>query len=328
MTNKKNLLNNPLLSNTSRPQKFVGVVICIIICFLTTSCYTGVESTKKIELSRNDVKATTPTAEDKYLDSVSAAPLSEWKIGKSFLVSDDRALLTFLSRSVPQELTTLKGRILKYIGTEINIRPDGIQTLLIRFTDGKYTLLYDTGKSEYESNKSFTSDALETLIDLDIISDLNKLMQGKTYWTRSPIWYDSQERIILGQKYIPVSIDSVTAGTLIFPIRVYFTDSNKNSAHYLMSLSNRIGASSRRFSTLFYLDDLKKKYSGINDEVWKLIQECKVREGMTKEECRLSLGDPKESSSGHNYSVMFDTWIYDGGRYLQFEDGLLVRFRY
>jgi hypothetical protein len=48
---------------------------------------------------------------------------------------------------------------------------------------------------------------------------------------------------------------------------------------------------------------------------------------MTKEECRLSLGNPAEVDTGHDYSQTLDLWKYNDGTTLWFEDGILTRIR-
>ena len=93
-----------------------------------------------------------------------------------------------------------------------------------------------------------------------------------------------------------------------------------------MNPSNR-GLESRTFSTLFYLSDPKLRYPSIRRDVWDLIRNESVREGMTKEECKLALGNPDDVATGHDWSQTIDIWNYKNGTFLQFQDGLLTRFR-
>ena len=84
---------------------------------------------------------------------------------------------------------------------------------------------------------------------------------------------------------------------------------------------------SRSFSALFYLSDPKRRYPQITQENWALIQEGKVGLGMTKEECKLAIGNPDEVRSGHNRAQIMDIWQYSNGTYLFFADGLLNEYR-
>ena len=51
----------------------------------------------------------------------------------------------------------------------------------------------------------------------------------------------------------------------------------------------------------------------MDDAVWEMICAGKVREGMTKEECRLSLGNPDDVDSGHDWNSTLDIWRYENG---------------
>ena len=57
--------------------------VCVSLATFLTGCFTGIESTKKIELSRGDMKMTAPSPEKLYLDSILAAPLGQWDIGNA-----------------------------------------------------------------------------------------------------------------------------------------------------------------------------------------------------------------------------------------------------
>ena len=75
---------------------------------------------------------------------------------------------------------------------------------------------------------------------------------------------------------------------------------------------------------LYRLSAPTTSYPAISDENWALIQKGKIRLGMTKEECRLSLGNPTSTDSGHDYSSTIDIWKYEDGTFLRFQDGLLI----
>lgn len=84
---------------------------------------------------------------------------------------------------------------------------------------------------------------------------------------------------------------------------------------------------SRSFSSLFSLNDPKLAYPGITPEIWEIICRGGLTVGMTKEECKLSLGNPKEVDTGHDWNSLMDYWKYDDGTYLLFQDGRLINYR-
>ncbi|MDE6443494.1 MAG: hypothetical protein K2K64_03600, partial [Muribaculaceae bacterium] len=140
------------------------------------------------------------------------------------------------------------------------------------------------------------------------------------------LWYDMDGNRLAGRKFVPVTVRQVLPGSMVFPIKAVFEDEEGDKAYVLLNFGNS-GTDSRSFSHIFSLDDIRKKFPGITDEVWSLICREKIKAGMTKDECRLSLGNPTEVSAGHDYSQTLDLWHYPDGTVLWFEDGLLSRFR-
>lgn len=300
--------------------------MAILSLTLLPSCFTGVEGTKKISLSRDDKKIIQPSEEDVFFKPVAGDPLSEWEIKRPFIAADNRTLLIFDQQGLPIDPDAVKlgGKTLLYEGVETRIAADGTGDAVIVFSCGDMTLRHNTGKDVAIALETVTSDAIPMVIDLKMIESAKALLTGKTLWTRSPLWYDAAGERIPGKKYVPVTVTGVEPGTLVFPLKVKFKDANGNEAWAFMNFGNS-GKESRSFSNVFYITDLRLKFPAIADDVWDLICSGKVRIGMTKEECKLSLGTPQEVNSGHDYSQTLDLWHYTDGAVLWFEDGILTR---
>ena len=299
----------------------------MILVFLS-SCFTGVESTKKITLSKEDRKAIRLTEEDSFLKSIQPSPLSEWEKGMPFYATDNRVILIFDQQGLPTnpEEAQMKGKILTYGGCDSHIGADGKKYTDIIFQDGEQIYRYNTNKTEKEASSTVMSDKIPMLIDMNMVQQAAGLMKGKKLWTRTALWYDTEGNKIKGKKFIPVHVQEVKPGSMVFPLMVMFKDEEDNNAALFINFGNS-GTDSRSFSHIFTLEDIRKKYPSTTDEIWNLISTEQVRKGMTKEECRLSLGVPTEVSSGHDYSQTLDLWHYPDGMVLWFEDGLLSRFR-
>ena len=164
------------------------------------------------------------------------------------------------------------------------------------------------------------------IADLDLILKWKEKITGKTLWTKSNLWYDSGGDRIEGLKFAKVKVEDVVPSTGDFPIRVKITGPSGNEAYIQMSYTSDIH-DSRDFASIFFLSDPKEKYPQISKENWNRIQRGKLGEGMTKEECKLSIGNPDEVRSGHSHSETMDIWQYSDGTYLYFTDGLLKEFR-
>lgn len=302
-------------------------LVAVFLTVTMSSCFTGVEGTKKITLSREDRRTLNPTEEEKFFVGIQGSPLSAWKLGKPFVAADDKAILIFDQQGLPPdpESSGIGGKLIYYEGTRSTLGADGRMYTSIVFRFGNNHLTYNTGKSSEEA-LALTSDQIPMLIDNDMVAETKALLTGKQFWIKSPLWYDAVGNRIPGMKFIPVTITDVLPASVAFPINIKFTYGNSEEAWVFMNFGNS-GTESRSFPSIFSLSDIRKRYPMITDESWELICREKVRTGMTKEECKLALGNPTEVNSGHDYSQTLDLWNYSDGTVLWFEDGLLTRFR-
>lgn len=318
-------------SNEHYPGKCGSHIIytmCVCILLGLSSCFTGIESTQKVKLSREDRKNLEPTEEELYFKGVAPTPLSEWKPGKGFLAADNKTILIFNQHGLPSDpdVAALGGKILNFSGIEPKLEPDGSQSASIIFSDGTQSYRYDSGKPYSQAPQSVTSDKIPMLIDLEMVEMARKLLSGNTYWIRSPLWYDDIGNRIPGQKFVPVTISAVEPGNVAFPLKLHISSQEGNAAWIFMNFGNS-ASETRTFANLFYLSDIRKKYPSITDDVWEVICNGNFKTGMTKEECKLSIGTPTEVNRGADYTRAYDVWQYPNGIVLWFEDGILTRFR-
>lgn len=308
-----------------RVKFFLTLLIPLLIL---PSCFTGIESTKKIHLTREDKKNMIPTKEELFMNQVVAPPLKEWQPGKKFIVSDDKALLVIVPRSgiLPYGPDSIKGKELTFMGVESKINAAGKLTVSLAFSDGIYNYSYDTGKEFNDAMENFTGDRVPMLIDEEMVEEARQLLVGQKFWTRSNLWYDEDGNRIDGEKYVEVTIEDVSTGNMVFPLRIEIKTEKGKSAYLFMNFGTAENES-RPFNILFSFSDIRKHYPNIDDETWEYICRAKVKEGMTKDEVRLSLGNPSDLASGHDYSQTLDIWSYENGVVLWFEDGKLVKIR-
>ena len=303
--------------------KYIAL-LCCLLPLLLSSCFTGVESTNKITLSRDDRRRSRPTAEESLLASISPDPLSQWQKGKKLLVADDK--INILLESLPATPPLAEGDTLHFMNTRRKVAPDGSVLLMLVLENRGALYSLSTGRSPEVADSAFSSRQIPLLIDLDMVEHADRLLRDRTVWIRTPLWQDKEGNTIRRRKFVPVTVSAVLPGDKAFPMRVAFRDENGEAAFVPMGFRNS-GPDSRDFATLFFLADNRKRYSDISDANWQLIQQGLLAAGMTKEECKLSIGNPSDVNSGHDYSRTLEIWQYDDGSYLRFADGLLVDFR-
>ncbi|MDE6717589.1 MAG: DUF2845 domain-containing protein [Muribaculaceae bacterium] len=291
-----------------------------------TGCSTGIEGTKAIKYSKGVKKENMPSPEEKFISGIESIRLKDWKQGRRFMFIDDRASLVFESDAPRSELASLKGKRVEYSGTERRITPGGVEQAVVRFSDGIYTYSYPTGKLPTESDTLLTSLDFPMLADLATVDQYRRLLQGVSLWTRNSLWYDDDGEKIRGRRFVKVIIDSVSTGQNGFLMDLSIRDENGDRAHIYMNPVNR-GLESRTFPSLFLLTDPRERHTSISDEVWDLICRGLVRPGMTKEECKLALGNPDDVNTAHDWNQTIDIWNYNNGTFLHFQDGLLTKFR-
>lgn len=296
------------------------------LMLMLAGCFTGIESTQKINITREDRKLLTLTEEDTFLNKVHGQPLAEWNTGKQFIVSDGRISLLF-DRSggyhEHSDTSGMAGRHLAFKGISHRRLPDASEETVLLLSDEKNEFRLPTGKSPLESRYGVQSSDIPMLIDLDMVKDADRLLTGRKLWIRTALWYDIDGNRMAGRKFIPVTVERVEPGTMVFPLRLTLSDESGLIFIQYMNIGNGSNES-RSFAKLFRLSDPRTSYPAISDENWALIQKGKIRLGMTKEECRLSLGNPTSTDSGHDYSSTIDIWKYEDGTFLRFQDGLLI----
>ncbi len=313
------------LHNSIKTFSCMAVAFSAAVCI---SCSTGIESTKKIRMTKEDVRLMVKSPEQKYAENIHGTPLSSWQKGKRFMAMSDRTPYIFEPNDLLSEnqVESLKGKYLTFIGLDSTINPDLREECVLLFSDGTHTLRFRTGKSTEAALKEIDSSRLPLISDLDLIDEWGKKIAGSSFWTKSNLWYDEMGDRLPGLKFAKVTVEDVEPSTGDFPIRIRIAGPSGEKAYLQMNYTSDLH-DSRNFAALFFLTDPKDRYPNISDENWVLIQRGRVGEGMTKEECKLSIGNPEEVQNGHNRSQLLDIWQYSDGTYLIFTDGLLTNFR-
>ena len=296
---------------------------CILIPWLLQSCFTGVEGTSKITLSKKEISAVSPSGEEIFVNELAPTVVKDWPMGKAFLIADEKLSL-IVENNGNLELRT--GDTIYYDGIKLRTGPDGSASGAISFLTKSNAISYPLEKTPDLINKSVTSAELPMVIDLETVEKFRNKLIGKKLWTRTTLWYDACLRHKRGRKFASVTVTDVEAGNAYFPLKVSFSDESGNSGVLLMNTGSS-GNESRSFSRLFSLTDPRTNYPNVSESNWNAIQNEELREGMTKEECRLSRGNPSDIDRGHDYSNTMEIWYYPNGSYLKILNGILIEHK-
>lgn len=305
----------------------INILLISLIGLISSGCSTGIENTKTIRYSKTEKREIAPSPEEALLSDISGVSLKDWKPGRRFLISDNRAAVVFESTS-PLSVSSepLKGKLIKFREVRQRITPGGESQAVLVFEDDSKEYLYPSGKRYKDALENISSLDVPMLIDLETVEAYRDRLKGLSVWSRSSLWYDEKGEKFQGRRFVPLKIVDVSPGDLLFMIHLSVIDENGENAVIYMNPVYR-GMESRTFPSLFCLSDPKLHHQSIRPEIWELIRNERVCEGMTKEECKLALGNPDDVSTGHDWNQTIDIWTYKNGTFLQFQDGLLTRFR-
>lgn len=291
-------------------------------------CFTGIESTPRItagEVRRQD--AARPTAEMLFMADVTQQRPAAWQPGKRFHVADARVAKLFAA-DTGARTDSLAGTDLVYLRMEptASLTGEGATYVVLLSAAGD-TLRYRVDASPAALAKRERLEIPFT-VELDPVLRADSMMRGHIYYISTPLWRCTDGRSRPGLRHVPVRIERVAPGSDgIYPAAVVFTpvDTPTDTAMVMMSLGGNTAP--RSFASLFSFTNPRDSYPHITDDVWQLIVHSRVQTGMTRDECRLALGNPVSNEQIPTTAGMVDRWSYGDGIYLIFEDGTLSAFR-
>lgn len=302
-----------------------NIMAASVFSLMLTGCFTGVENTPRI--TDKDVRKQTVESkpEDTYLEGIKQRNISScFKKGKPWVIVDPKFKL--LLNPEAQDINIQKGDTIRFKAFEeaITVTGDHVAELYLTTSNGE-TIVYRTS---VDFNKILTGYPIVVpfTVDLDLVEDVRNKMLGQKFYIETRTRYDMNDQIYYGRKFVPVTICSVDYGNEYYPIRLTATEKNGQPFRLYMSISPE-SRMPRKFSALFSISDPHLNYPNILPETWDKIVEGKVAAGMTRDECRLALGNPDNIDRQAGYSSVREIWTYNNGSYLLFMDGLLETFR-
>jgi|GEM_PF-4772164 len=209
----------------------------------------------------------------------------------------------------------------------------------ILFTDNNdemYIYQYKGAPSDFCSEKT----RVPRLIFLNDIDKARELFIGQKLYILTDYWRSDDTLIVDDtQKFVPVTILNIGVGGTDGYYKFVFKAQNEKEYFVNIKLSetntNR-SYSSPDYKQIVYMDfdyafslkDPKLKYPKITPSTWALIQNGKVKLGMTKTECELSLGVPDHKDKYSDKYGKRETWVYEykygGNIYYYFKNGKLT----
>jgi len=173
---------------------------------------------------------------------------------------------------------------------------------------------------------------IDKLVYLDEVDKAKELLVGKTLYIMTSQWMKDDEKgqgrySFTNPKFVAVTVTSIGLGLQDAPSKVVFKQNESENESYLnirlSGINKDTGIFGFDFDKVFQFEDPKLKYPEIKNEIWLLIQKGKVMAGMTKKECELSWGKPKDINKTVTGTDISEQWVYSTSSYLYFKNGIL-----
>ena len=272
-----------------------------------------------------------PQTVAELLEGLSLASPSLWYQGMPFIFLNERVGLS-LTPEVPSEASdTVNMRGSRWFYDSMVSEEDwmGQQLLQLRFISPQgHAYRYSTGRPMSAMTDTTYHPALAILYPEELIEQTDSLLRARTFYilyNDDRIFYpaDTVPGVKHHQKFVPVSIDSVTYGTETAPLRVSFTKGDEKGYFFASLPGSRQNATSTPLTRYLSLSDPYDQHPDITPEIWAKIQFSQVQADMTAEEVRLSWGRPSRVERGAARNGVVEFWYYSNNRILQFWDGRL-----
>lgn len=308
----------------------LAAILLLPLSLLLSGCFTGIESTPKITYKDVKKQQAGETPEQVFSRSFRSVPFNDWQPGRRFLAGEGRLELSY-SPQPGKPAVLSRGDTLCYRGIREVKGITGRMDAEMIFTVGKSltdTVIYRPG-TDVATLRERENIKLPFLVDLDLIEDASHYLLDKELYTRTDRWTVETPVDTAPRKFLKVKITGVTAGNEDYPylIRFISLEPGGETGSTLMSVNVDDGSPALRgFENLFMMNNPRDSYPHISNEKWLLIREGKVAVGMTGQEVMLSLGMPRDIDRRHNQSMSYERWIYTGGVYIVFEDGVVTSF--
>jgi hypothetical protein len=270
--------------------------------------------------------------------------ITEWENGMGFMVGQKTKYKTDINL-YPYKSKQSYSNKLNYLDFEFKIfyvttveekivncpRGKCTRTYVVFECEGKKYKSYEmTGSvEELRSKKKALFSTISSLVNIDEIDKAKELLVDTHLYIMNNLWIEDADNDLgytqfKGKKFLKVKITQIGLGNSLNPVKIIFKvpDGNEYSRKVSFSGINSQKEFLSKFSDIFSFSNPKDKYPEINNEIWSIIQEGKVRIGMTRLECELSWGNPKEINETIFDSEKNEQWVYSDN-YLYFENGIL-----
>ena len=201
------------------------------------------------------------------------------------------------------------------------------QQIVLNFSSDNANYRFHTNRSLASFNDSTYNPLIPGLYPLSELRKAQILLTDRYFFIKTdqykPLTQPTETR-----KFIEVKIDSLSLDSIDSPVRIYFSDKKNQQFTICTRLSNSLQPSQKHnFEEMFATTDPREQYKDITDKRWNQIQAGEIDVDMTQQEVLLSIGKPTRRDRQPTYSGMRETWEYQNGTLITFQDSRVTQYR-
>ena len=321
-------------------RNFSIVILCLFIGWNAIYGQNPYDATATSTVKGDENKRSAFAKEFTYI------PMVNWTKGMRFMVVPDRVKLD--DRSTKLEIVPYRSRkSAVYVGIDQRefewkeftfLEVEQRKTRCGRSTCRYCFIVFEHDGRKYEYPYQGTMEELRREKGLPFVSSLiylndidkakEKLLGSQLYLLTHERYADNGEGGKLyttDKKFVPVTITNIGIGSRNNPVRIVYKDKQGNSFYHDLTLSGintDQGLKAVWFDDIFSKENPKDKYPSVSEEHWMQIQKGEIKEGMSKEECRLAWGEPLRTNEIIRGTETLEQWVYKRN-FLYFKAGIL-----
>ncbi len=287
------------------------------LCFMTVFIFQSKASNKKdiVDETQNLYKIASPNT---------------WAVGDTFIYLTPK-LNVVLRPAIPvfNDTTDYYNQIFTFEGIKTVTDWHNNSLINLEFSNNGKSFAYSTNKSLEQFADSTYNPLIGGLYRLQELIDAKEILIGEKLYILTDLYKSLDGKLSsTNKKFVEVEIKELKTDSIEHPVEVVFTDENGDLYSISTRFSNTLQAESKsNFSYIFSRINPREKYKDIKSDVWEVIKNGQLKEGMTKNDVVLSIGRPNNIDKNATYTGWRELWQYDNGTVITFHDGRVIAFR-
>ncbi len=287
------------------------------LCFMTVFIFQSKASNKKdiVDETQNLYKIASPNT---------------WAVGDTFIYLTPK-LNVVLRPAIPvfNDTTDYYNQIFTFEGIKTVTDWHNNSLINLEFSNNGKSFTYSTNKSLEQFADSTYNPLIGGLYRLQELIDAKEILIGEKLYILTDLYKSLDGKLSsTNKKFVEVEIKELKTDSIEHPVEVVFTDENGDLYSISTRFSNTLQAESKsNFSYIFSRINPREKYKDIKSDVWEVIKNGQLKEGMTKNDVVLSIGRPNNIDKNATYTGWRELWHYDNGTVITFHDGRVIAFR-